>query len=56
MVGLDLDTDCKALVEKALAKGVLLNSTGEHTLRFIPPLVVGKDEIDKVVSVIVESL
>jgi acetylornithine/N-succinyldiaminopimelate aminotransferase len=56
MVGLDLEADCKALVEKALAKGVLLNSTGEHTLRFIPPLVVGKEEIDKVVSVIGESL
>ena len=56
MVGLDLDTDCKALVEKALQKGVLINSTGEHTLRFIPPLVVGKEEIDKVVSVIGESL
>jgi len=56
MVGLDLDTDCKRLVEKALQKGVLINSTGEHTLRFIPPLVVGKAEIDKVVSVIGESL
>ncbi len=56
MVGLDLDADCKLLVEKALQKGVLINSTGEHTLRFIPPLVVGKAEIDKVVSVIGESL
>jgi acetylornithine/N-succinyldiaminopimelate aminotransferase len=56
MVGLDLDTDCKLLVEKVLQKGVLINSTGEHTLRFIPPLVVGKEEIDKVVSVIGESL
>jgi acetylornithine/N-succinyldiaminopimelate aminotransferase len=56
MVGLDLEADCKLLVEKALQNGVLLNSTGEHTLRFIPPLVVGKDEIDKVVSVIGESL
>ncbi len=56
LVGVDLEADCKTLVEKALAKGVLLNSTGEHTLRFIPPLVVGKDEIDKVVSVIGESL
>ena len=56
MVGLDLDTDCKALVEKALQKGVLINSTGEHTLRFIPPLVIEKEEIDKVVSVIGESL
>jgi len=56
MVGLDLDADCKLLVEKALQKGVLINSTGEHTLRFIPPLVVGKAEIDKVVSVIGEAL
>jgi len=56
MVGVDLDCDCKMLVEKALQKGVLINSTGEHTIRLIPPLVVGKDDIDKVVSVIAESL
>jgi acetylornithine/N-succinyldiaminopimelate aminotransferase len=56
MVGLDLDADCKVLVEKALQKGVLINNTGEHTLRLIPPLVVTKDEIDKVVTVIGELL
>jgi acetylornithine/N-succinyldiaminopimelate aminotransferase len=56
MVGLDLDADCKSLVEKALARGVLINSTGEHTLRLIPPLVVEKKEIDQVVSVIGQSL
>jgi acetylornithine/N-succinyldiaminopimelate aminotransferase len=56
MVGLDLDSDCKSLVEKALQKGVLINNTGEHTIRLIPPLVVEKDEIDKVVTVIGESL
>jgi len=44
------------LVGAAQEKGVLLNSTGEHTLRFVPPLVVGKEEIDKVVSVIEQSL
>ena len=43
MVGLDLDADCKVLVEKALEKGVLINNTGEHTLRLIPPLVVTKE-------------
>jgi acetylornithine/N-succinyldiaminopimelate aminotransferase len=56
MVGLDLDADCKSLVEKALARGVLINSTGEHTIRLIPPLVVEKKEIDQVVSVIGQSL
>lgn len=56
MVGLDLDADCKLLVEKALAKGALINSTGEHTIRLIPPLVVGREEIDEVVNVIGQSL
>ncbi|HOV82465.1 MAG TPA: acetylornithine transaminase [Methanothrix sp.] len=56
MVGMDLDADCRALVEKALSKGVILNNTGEHTLRLIPPLVVGRDEIDKVVNIIGEAL
>ena len=56
MVGIDLDADCKALVGAAQERGVLLNATGEHTLRFVPPLVVGKGEIDRMVSVIEQSL
>jgi len=56
MVGIDLDCDCKSLVEQSLSKGVLINNTGEHTIRLIPPLVVGKDEIDTVVNVIGQSL
>ncbi len=56
MVGIDLDADCKALVENALQKGVLLNSTNEHTIRLIPPLVVTEEQIDRVVRVIGESL
>lgn len=56
MVGLDLDCDCKALVEKALQKGVLINNTGEHTIRLIPPLVVTKEDINRVVAVISELL
>jgi len=54
MVGLDLEADCKSLVEKALQEGVIINNTSEHTLRLIPPLVVTKEEIDKVVRVIGE--
>ncbi|MFZ2376281.1 MAG: acetylornithine transaminase [Methanothrix sp.] len=56
IVGVDLDSDCKELVEKALRRGVLINNTGEHTLRFIPPLVVTEEEIDRVVAVIGELI
>jgi acetylornithine/N-succinyldiaminopimelate aminotransferase len=56
MIGLDLDADCKQVVQKALEKGVILNNTSEHTLRFIPPLVVTKEQIDRVVKVLGEIL
>ena len=45
----------RLLVEKALQKGVLINNTGEHTIRLIPPLVVTKEQIDRVVKIIGES-
>lgn len=56
MVGVDLDSDCRALVERALQRGVLINSTGEHTIRLIPPLVVSREQVDRVVNAIGESL
>ena len=56
MIGLDLDADCKQLIQKAAQNGVLLNSTGDHTIRLVPPLVVTKEQIDKVVNVIGELL
>jgi acetylornithine/N-succinyldiaminopimelate aminotransferase len=54
MIGLDLDADCKQVVQKARERGVLLNNTGDHTIRLVPPLVVTKDQIDRVVNVIGE--
>jgi acetylornithine/N-succinyldiaminopimelate aminotransferase len=56
MIGLELDADCKALVQKAREKGVLLNNTSEHVIRMVPPLVVTREDIDRVVNVIGEIL
>jgi acetylornithine/N-succinyldiaminopimelate aminotransferase len=56
MIGMDLDADCGQVVSRAREMGVLINSTGEHTLRFIPPLVVTREQIERVVDVIAESL
>ncbi len=56
MIGIDLDADCRQVVGNAREKGVLLNNTGDHTIRLVPPLVVTKEQIDRVVKVIGESL
>ncbi len=56
MVGVELEEDCARIVNEALKKGVLLNCTSEHVLRMVPPLVVGREEIDHVVRVLGEIL
>lgn len=38
--------EAPAVVQSGLAQGLLLNATGPHTLRFLPPLVCSEQEID----------
>ena len=56
MIGLTLETDCKLVVQKAREMGVLLNNTSDSMIRLVPPLVVTKDQIDRVVKVLGEIL
>ena len=54
MVGVELAASCPEIVNRARERGVLLNATSDHVLRMVPPLVVGKEEIDRVVKVLGE--
>lgn len=56
MVGVELAANCPEIVNQARERGVLLNATSDHVLRMVPPLVVGKEEIDRVVKVLGEIL
>ncbi|RAP52520.1 MAG: aspartate aminotransferase family protein [Methanosphaera sp. rholeuAM270] len=56
MVGLELNYQCGDLVAKAQDKGVLINVANGTVVRFVPPLVITKDELDKVVQVIDDIL
>lgn len=56
MVGVEVNYQCGELVEKAQNKGVLINVANGSVVRFVPPLVITKEELDKVVSVIDEIL
>lgn len=48
--GLELNADAKAVVADCLARGLLVNATGERVLRFVPPLIVTQREIDKLIE------
>jgi acetylornithine/N-succinyldiaminopimelate aminotransferase len=51
MVGAKVENSPK-LVEKALNKGLVLNNTSEDALRFVPPLVIDKEEIDYCIEIL----
>lgn len=42
--------DASAVVLGGLEAGLLLNSTGPHTLRFLPPLICSKADVDEMVE------
>ena len=57
MIGCDIpDVDANALVLNALKDGFLLNATGPHTLRFLPPLICTKAEADAVADYLAKVL
>ena len=56
MIGVDTKIKAKPLVEKCLKKGLLINSTDENTLRFLPPLIIDKKIIDDSIEIISEVI
>jgi acetylornithine/N-succinyldiaminopimelate aminotransferase len=48
--GIELDTDARSIVADCLARGVLVNATSDHVLRFVPPLIIVQSEIDKLLD------
>jgi acetylornithine/N-succinyldiaminopimelate aminotransferase len=53
MVAFDITTDdAPRIVGEALKQGLILNATGPRTIRMVPPLIVGRAEVDEAVSTI----
>ena len=47
MLGMELNCSVKNIVVESMNKGLLLLGAGENVLRFVPPLIIGKSEIDE---------
>ncbi len=54
--GMELTVDAKAVVTECMARGVLINSTGERVLRFMPPLIIAQRDIDRLVDTLSKVL
>jgi len=56
MLGLELKVPGKEFVAKMAEKGFLINCTADKVLRFLPPLIVTRRQIDRLVSALEEVL
>lgn len=56
MIGVELSFPGAEVVTEMLKRGVLSNCASDVVIRLVPPLIISKEEIDKVIDVLVESI
>jgi acetylornithine/succinyldiaminopimelate/putrescine aminotransferase len=56
LLGMELMRDCDSVVKACLEMGVLVNCAAGNVLRFIPPLIVQKKDIDHLINVLGKAL
>ncbi len=56
ILGMELDFAGAEIVHKALQRGLLINCTADKVLRFLPPLIVTREEIDEGLDILDEIL
>jgi acetylornithine/succinyldiaminopimelate/putrescine aminotransferase len=54
ILGMELKIDGSSIVKEMLRKKILINCTMGNVLRFLPPLIVTKEEVDRVVKALEE--
>ncbi len=56
MLGMEFRYDVRNIILKTMEKGVLVLDAGRNVVRFLPPLVIEKEQIDKAVAVLDEVI
>jgi acetylornithine/succinyldiaminopimelate/putrescine aminotransferase len=54
ILGMELKMDGGSIVKEMMESGILINCTMGNVLRFLPPLIVKKEEVDQVVAALEE--
>ena len=56
MIGVELEVPGKEIVKKMLEAGFLINCTQEKVLRFLPPLILEREQVDRLVEALGKTL
>ena len=52
MLGMELKEEGEEIVNRCFEKGILINCTQKRVLRFLPPLIINNNDMDKLVKVL----
>ncbi|MCW9705732.1 aspartate aminotransferase family protein [Fodinibius salsisoli] len=56
MIGVELHSDAEPVVNEMIKRGVLTSCTSGKVMRFVPPLIITREQIDTLVDVFIASL
>jgi len=56
MLAAQLDIEASDIIKECLQKGLLINSTGGKTIRFVPPLIITTQDVDQAIQVLDEVM
>jgi len=56
MIGIELNTKCPHYVEEALELGLVINVTKESIIRLLPPLIIDKTHVDKIIMILTKLI
>ena len=56
MQGLEFDCPVSPIINKALENGLVLISAGANIIRFVPPLIIEKENVDEMIRILRKSL
>lgn len=54
--GLEFSVPVAPIINKALEKGLVLINAGTNIIRFVPPLVISKENVDEMISILTDSI
>ncbi|MBF0459038.1 MAG: acetylornithine transaminase [Nitrospirae bacterium] len=56
LIGMELTRECAMVVQACFERGALINCAAGNTLRFMPPLIVTEEDIDRLISILKEVM
>jgi acetylornithine/N-succinyldiaminopimelate aminotransferase len=56
MIGMEMSKECGSLVDELRNNGIIINCAAGNVLRFVPPLVITKNQIDAVITVLGDAI